>query len=213
MSVRYGAIAGIAGGTATALSGVAIEAIVKPSTTVSDQMWSYPWTSDTFVPVTVAFAGFHLLVFLGVLAFARSGAAGSGRTPRIGTTLALVGTAVFFLAELASLPISTQRMDDTGPGIVGAVFGLGVLLTAVGLVVAGLATRRAGQWRDWRRFVPLAAGIWSTALLFLSFTPALAVGVSVYGLFMAALGLAVYPRPSSAIDESRTPTTRATVLH
>lgn len=213
MSVRYGAIAGIAGGTATALSGVAIEAIVKPSTTVSDQMWSYPWTSDTFVPVTVAFAGFHLLVFLGVLAFARSGAAGSGRTARIGTTLALVGTAVFFLAELASLPISTQRMDDTGPGIVGAVFGLGVLLTAVGLVVAGLATRRAGQWRDWRRSVPLAAGIWSTALLFLSFTPALAVGVSVYGLFMAALGLAVYSRPSSAIDESRTPTTRATVVH
>lgn len=126
-SIRHLAMAGIIGGAATALFGLVVQAVVQPVSTVSDEMWRYPWPSDTFVPVTLLFAGFHLLVFLGVLGFARSGLAGPGRSARVGSVLAMVGTAEFFMAELASIPINDQRMDAPGPMIVGGIFGLGVL--------------------------------------------------------------------------------------
>jgi hypothetical protein len=204
-SIRHLAIAGIVGGGATAISGVVIQAAVQPASTVSDEMWSYPWPSDTFVPVTLLFAGFHLLVFLGVLGFARAGLAGPGRSARVGSVLAMVGTAVFFMAELASIPINDQRMDDAGPMIVGGIFGLGVLLTAVGLLLAGRTTLRAGHWRDWRRFVPLAAGIWTTALVGVSFTKALPTGVGIYGLCILVLGLALYTQPTPTRSGSARP--------
>lgn len=211
-SIRHLAMAGIIGGAATALSGMVVQAVVQPVSTVSDEMWSYPWPSDTFVPVTLLFAGFHLLVFLGVLGFARSGLAGPGRSARVGSVLAMVGTAVFFMAELASIPINDQRMDAPGPMIVGGIFGLGVLLTAVGLLLAGWATLRAGHWRDWRRFVPLAAGIWTTALVGVSVTKALPTGVGIYGLCILALGLALYTQPTPAPAGIRPPATRANVV-
>ncbi|MDQ4115914.1 MAG: hypothetical protein M3235_03025 [Actinomycetota bacterium] len=71
-----------------------IQAVVQPASTASEEMWSHPWPSHVFVPVTALFAGLHLLVFLGVLGFARSGVAGTGRSARAGSVLALVGTAV-----------------------------------------------------------------------------------------------------------------------
>lgn len=209
-SVRSGPIAGIAGGAATALSGLVIQAGVQPATTVSAEMWSYPWSSDAFIPVTLVFAGFHLLVFLGVRGFARSGVAGSGRGARVGSRLALAGTALFFLAELASLPFNEQRLDDPGPMTVGAMFGLGVTLTAVGLLLVGAATLRAGHWHGWRRYVPLAAGVWTTVLVGVSFTSALAAGVGIYGLSILALGLALYTQPTPA--SAQPPVTRATVV-
>ena len=198
-SIRHLAMAGIVGGGATAISGVVIQAVVQPASTIPAEMWSYPWPSDTFVPVTLVFAGFHLLVFLGLLGFARSGLAGPGRTARVGMRLAMAGTAVFFAAELASIPINDQRMDDPGPMIVGGIFGLAVLLTAVGLLLAGWATLRAGQWRDWRRFVPLAAGIWTAVLVGMSATSALPTGVGIYGLCILLLGLALYTQPTPAL--------------
>lgn len=50
---------------------------------------------------------------------------------RVGTALALAGTAALVAGELATIPFRDQHLDDTGPAIVGSVFGLGVLLTAV----------------------------------------------------------------------------------
>lgn len=202
--IRTNAVAGIAGGAATAVTGLVIQAVVQPASTVSDEMWSYPWSSTTFVPVTLLFAAFHLLVFVGVLGFARSGVAGTSRAARVGSALALAGTAVFFMAELASIPFNDARLDDTGPMTVGGMFGLGVVLTAVGLLSAGVATLRSGQWHDWRRFTPVAAGIWSAVLVGLSLTKALPTGVGIYGLCILVLSLALYTVPA--------PVTRAKVM-
>lgn len=212
-TVRFGAIAGMIGGAATAVSGLVIQAFVQPTSTVSPEMWSYPWPSDTFVSVTLVFTVFHLLVFLGILAFARSGVAGTTRSARVGAVLALTGTAVFVAAELASIPFSDQRMDQSGPGIVGATFGLATALTAVGLLLAGSATLRANRWLDWRRFVPLGAGVWTTVLLGVAATPAISAGVGVYGLCIFLLALAVYTQPVPASgDSQRRPTIRANAV-
>jgi len=202
-SIRRAGLLGAVGGALTVISGVVVQGIVQPASDVSDEMWSYPWSSDALVPVSLGYAAFHVLVFVGFLGFARSGVAGPGRSAHVGTVVALTGTAVLFAAEVLSIPIAEQRMDDTGAGLVGACFGLGSLLSAIGFIVAGIATVRAGRWDGWRRFVPLATGIWLAALIGLAVTPALALGVTLYGLFIVALGVALWTQPTPSTPRPR----------
>lgn len=194
--IRTAGVVGAIGGALTALSGLLVEAVVKPTTDVADDRWSYPWSGGAFVAVCVVYAGFHALVYYGVLGFARSGVAGPGRAARVGTVTALAGTAVLFLAELLSIPVADRSVDDPGAALVGACFGLGTLLSAIGFLAAGVATVRAARWDGWRRYVPLATGVWLTALVFLAMTPLLPVGVAVYGLLIVALGVAVATQPA-----------------
>lgn len=195
-SLRTAGISCIVGAAATTLGGIAVQGIVQPATTVSDHRWSYPWSSGALVPVSILWASLHVLVFVGLLGFARSGVAGHSRSARLGTTLILGGTALLFVGELASIAVRDQRTDDTGAVIVGAIFALAILLTAVGFLAAGIATVRARLWQGWRRFTPLTAGIVSCALLGLNVTKALPTGVAIYGLCLLALGVALYTQPT-----------------
>src|SRR5690348_1102015 len=130
-SLRTAGITGIVGAAATTLGGIVVQGIVQPATTVSDHRWSYPWSSSALVPVSILWASLHVLVFVGVLGFARSGVAGHGRGARVGSALALVGTALLFVGEVASIPIRDQHTNDTGAVIVGGIFADAILLTAV----------------------------------------------------------------------------------
>ena len=194
-TIRYAGIAGIVGGTATAVSGLLVQAVIQPSSTVSTDSWSYPWSAEALVPVSLIFAVLHALVFVGILGFARSGAAGRGRPARIGASLALAGTALYVVAELASIPIRDERADSLMAGVVGTAFGVATALSAIGFLMAGVASVRAGRWTGWRRVTPLATGLWLTVLIALAVTPALSAGVGIYGLFIAALGVAVVTDP------------------
>jgi hypothetical protein len=199
-SLRSAGISCIAGAAATTLGGIAVQGIVQPATTVSDHRWSYPWSSGALIPISLLWAALHILVFLGLLGFARSGLAGSSRSARVGTALALAGTALLFVGELASIPIRDQHTDDTGAVIVGAIFAVAILLTAAGFLAAGIATVRARLWHGWRRFTPLTAGIVACGLLGLNVTKALPTGVSIYGLSLLALGVALYTQPTPGPD-------------
>ncbi|MEU0090702.1 hypothetical protein [Kribbella sp. NPDC006257] len=196
LSIRRLTVAGLTGAVLTVLSGVVIEAIVKPASDVSDDRWSYPWSSDALTPVSIVFAGVHLLVFLGMLAFART-----LRRGRAGATVALAGTLLLFLAEFASIPFADQRMNETGPQVVGGAFGLGVALTAIGLLVAGVGVLRSQDWQGWQRYAPVVAGVWSLLMIGLSFTSALPVGVAIYGVTLCGLYLAVYTLHTSPGDD------------
>jgi hypothetical protein len=201
-SLRPAGMSCIVGAAATTLGGIVVQGIVQPATTVSDQRWSYPWSSGALVPISLLWASLHLLVFVGLLGFARSGLAGPSRSVRLGATLALVGTALLFVGELGSILIRDQRTDDTGAVIVGAIFGIASLLTAAGFLAAGIATLRARLWRGWRRFTPLSAGIATCVLLGLdSTTKALPTGVAIYGLCLLALGVALYMQPTPEPDK------------
>lgn len=201
-SGRTAGISCIVGAGATVLGGIVVQGIVQPATDVSDKQWSYPWSSGALVPVSLLWASLHVLVFLGLLGFARSGIAGTSRGARLGLLLALVGTALLCVGELASITIRNQRTDQTGAAIVGAIFGLAILLTAVGFLAAGVATLRVRLWRGWRRFTPLSAGIVACALLGLNSTKALPTGVALYGLCLLALGIALYTQPTPEPAES-----------
>lgn len=199
-SLRRAAIAGIVGAIGTAIGGLVVQAVVQPATTVSHDRWSYPWSSAALIPISLLWALLHVFVFYGVLGFARSHVAGSGRSARLGATLALAGTALLFVGELASIPIRDQHTDDTGATIVGAIFAAAILLTAAGFLLAGIATLRARLWRDWRRSTPLSVGIAACALLALNTTHALPAGVAVYGICLLALGVALYTEPAPTAD-------------
>ena len=195
-SLRAASISCVAGAAATALGGMVVQAIVQPATNISHDRWSYPWSSAALIPISLLWASLHVFVFYGLLGFARSGLAGTGRSARLGTTLALAGTALLFVGELASIPIRDQRSDDTGVTIVGALFAIAILLTAAGFLFAGISTLRARLWRGWRRLTPLSVGIAASLLLGLNSTHALAAGVAVYGLCLLALGIALYTEPA-----------------
>ncbi|MDQ3632097.1 MAG: hypothetical protein M3417_12665 [Actinomycetota bacterium] len=194
-SLRKAGIACIVGALITAIGGV-VSQVAQASTTVSDEMWSYPWSSGTLVPLSLLWAFAHVLILVGLLGLRRSGLAGPTRAAAVGLALALTGTALLLVGEVASIPIRDQSLDDTGPAIVGGVFGIGTLLSAIGLILAGKATMQAGLWRDWRRFTPLVTGVWTLILVGLVSTKVMAAGIAVYGLCFLGLGVALYTRPS-----------------
>ncbi len=105
--------------------------------------------------------------------------------------MAIAGTLALTAGEIAGLPIRDSLTDDTSAQAVGAVFGLGVLLSAVGFIIVGIATLRAHVWQDWRRYTPLAAGIWTSilAVLPLAIPRALPGGVGIYGACLLALAI------------------------
>jgi len=200
---RRVAIGFMGAGAATAVAGAVLQFGLEPATELSDDMWRYPWSSSgAFVAFSLFSALLHGLVIAGLVAFGRSGAAGGSRAASTGVALAVAGTALLLVGELASIPIRNAEIDDTGAGIVGAIFGLAGIVSTVGFLVTGRATLRARVWRDWRRFTPLAVGIWLTALtlLTLAVPKALHGGVGLYGVCLLAMATALYSQPAPSMS-------------
>ena len=188
--VRWAGAACALGGLVLAAGAIATQ-IVQTSTSVSDDLWRYPWSSRAAVINWAVWGSMEVLVLLGVLAWRRSGAAGSGRAARIGLPLAAIGTLLIVAGHVASMPVRNQTIHDTGAQFVAGIFTVGTVLSAIGLLLAGWATLHAGQWGDWRRFVPFAIGVVTVALVGLPLTKALPTGVALYSLGFVAFGVAL----------------------
>jgi hypothetical protein len=201
------AIAFIGAAAATAVAGAVLQFGLQPATELSDDMWRYPWTSSgAFVAFSLFSALLHGLVIVGLVAFGRSGAAGRSRAASRGVALAVAGTALLLVGELASIPIRDAEIDDPSAAIVGAIFGLASIVSTVGFLVIGWATLRAGVWHDWRRFTPLATGVWLTALtpLSLAVPKVLHAGVGFYGVCLLAMAMALYTCPAPNVAATAT---------
>jgi hypothetical protein len=193
--IRRGAVGMMVAAAVTVVAGAVLQFGLQPNTDISDDMWRYPWSSGgAFVAFSVLSATMHGLVAYGVLAFGRSGVAGRSRAATVGVPLAIAGTLRLLVGELASIPIRDATVSDSGTAIVGVVFGLASVLSAVGFLLTGWATLRAGIWRDWRRFTPLLTGVWLSALVFIApfATKALHGGVGLYGACLLGMGIALY---------------------
>jgi hypothetical protein len=196
---RHAAAAFIVAAAATAVAGAVLFFGLQPTTELSDDMWRYPWeSSGAFVVFSIFSAGLHALVALGIVAFGRSGAAGRSRTATIGVGLAVAGTALLLVGEVISIPIRNAESSDTSATIVGAVFGVGGVLSTIGFLALGRGTLGAGVWRGWRRFTPLATGAWLIAMAFLAAPTRLHGMVGVYGLCLLAMAVALYTDPAPA---------------
>ena len=189
------AIALIAGAIIHTLAGI-VGQFAQAWTVVSDDMFSYPWTSAELVVVSLAEALAFGLGLVGLAALRASGVAGPTRAARTGLGVALAGSVLFVVAELASIAVRDQPLDDGAAGAVGGVFGLATLLLGAGLAAAGVAARRAGLWEGWRPTALLACGLWTLAMLGIVLTPLMPLGVAVMGLLQAAIGTALLTRPT-----------------
>jgi hypothetical protein len=201
---RPATFAFIVGAAGTTVAGVLIQTLVIPTTDVADDRWSYPWEAGPFVAVSLVYIVLHLLVATGLVAFGRSGVAGSSRAARSGVAIAVAGTLTLTVGEIIGLPIRDGLTDDTSAQVVGAVFGLGVLLSAVGFLILGVATLRANVWCDWRRYTPLVTGIWMSILVVLplAIPKALPGCVAVYGACLLAMALALHRETRTSNDQS-----------
>ena len=188
--IRIAGAACAFGGLALAVGAVSTQ-ILQASTSVSDQLWRYPWGTRAAVINWSVWGLMEAFVLVGVLAWGRSGAAGPSRSARVGLALAVVGTLAIVAGHVASIAVRSETVDDTGAQLVGGVFALGTVLSAAGLLTAGWCTLRAGVWHGWRRFVPLSIGVVTVALIPLQLTAALPTAVAVYALGFVALGVAL----------------------
>lgn len=137
-----------------------------------------------FTAVEVVWIVVHVLLLVGLLGLYWSGAA-AGRLGQIGIGGAVLGRLVFLAAEVHAL----ARGDDETPLLPAAA-----VLTAVSMVLAGVAVVRSGRWAGWRRLVPLAVGVYPFVLMFpfvaISPEPNL-LTLAGWGVLWALLGLAL----------------------
>ena len=189
------AVALIAGATIHAIAGITTQ-IVQASTEVSDDLVRYPWTSDAYVTLSLVEALAFGLGIVGFAALRASGVTGPTRAARVGIGIALAASALFVVAQLASIAVADQHVDDDAAGAVGAMFGLATLLVGAGLTAAGVAARRAGRWESWRPTALLACGLWTLAMLGIVLTPVMPLGITVMGLLQAAIGAGLLTRPT-----------------
>jgi hypothetical protein len=174
MTLHRSSLSLLAAGAATAVAGIVVQAGVQPMTTVPDDVWSYPWTSGTFVVISLLWAVLHALVIAGLLALPRA-------------RIAIAGTALLLVGELLSIPVRDASYEDTSAIIVAVVYAFGGVLSGIGFIVAARAAH--GPQRLWLN----VTGIWLVGMLVLGMVGAVAVGVAVYGLCLFAIGATMVP--------------------
>jgi hypothetical protein len=198
------ALIGALGAAITAVGALATQLLVVPTTDVSDERWSYPWSGEALVRASLLWAVASALVLVGLVGLSRSGVAGRTRLARLGLSAALAGNALILVGQFGSILVRDQFSDDSGATAVASLFGLATVLLAAGFLLTGVMVLRAGHWRGWRRFTALATGVSGLILLGLAVTPhAVNGGIALYGLCLVALFVALATAPGPGNDEGR----------
>ncbi len=171
-----------------AASGIYL-AVVTP--VVSPERFSYPLESAQFAFIQVWFVVQHLGLLVGIIALGATGAAGLGRSPRVGQAAAVVGVALLTMTEGVAILAATAAVPSTLVTVLEVSYGISSTLIGVGLVMVGVGVLRSRTWRGWRRFLPLAIGVY----VFVPMTPALSgpfvaarLAISGWMLLFALLG-------------------------
>lgn len=170
--------------------GSLMTAAQRASSSVAKNRLSFPWEGATAVTSSLLWGGAQLLLVLGLVAFARSNAI-TGRAGRRGAWGAVVGGWMFAAAHATSVVFRDAEVDEAGAMVAITLFGVGTVVTAVGMLVAGRDVAASRIWSGWRRQTPLVFGGWSLAMIPLQFTAALPVAVAVYAATIVALGVAM----------------------
>lgn len=163
---------------------------------VSSDLINAPYSRSTFVMTESLWGICHGLAAAAFYGFLRSGLAGPGALARWGNRLALVGLAAMLPLEFAYALATGKTEDDTYVVVVGSVFGLAAVLVGIGMVLNGIATARSGGWTGWRRYLPLACGLYTFLVLIpLTFTRIDMFGISGFSFIFLLLAWAVFTRP------------------
>ncbi len=102
-----------------------------------------------------------------------------------GLALTLLGLTVLAVAEV------TWMLDM---GIADALYTIATVAMTLGLIAVGVAVLKASLWSGWRRFTPLACGLFIPLVLVPSFAlPGFAMNyaIGIWGICWLLLGLAL----------------------
>jgi hypothetical protein len=156
------------------LLGAAQTAIVLAwSPQVSDDRYSYPFTSLGHSVAQTTFFLQHLPLVAGVAVLLTLPAVRASRTARIATWAAMVGLVLLTAMELITVVARNAATDSSTATLVNNLYGPPVIIIGAGLVVAGIALLRRGSkgWAGarWLPALVLLVGVY----VFVPLTPAI----------------------------------------
>lgn len=128
---------------------------------------------ESFIPVQAPSSEFvfrqvlvgisYVLLLIGVIGLVLSGAAGNSWLAKIGLGIALLGSFLFIPSEIILLLVRVE--------LGGALLTICMLLTGLGMLLAGIAVLRTRRWPGWSRYTPLICGLY----IFVVLIPAFAI--------------------------------------
>lgn len=170
--VRLGALLCMAGGAGLFILAVASLGVPELALGAAPLIW-----------LQVLLAACHVGQMAGIAAVGLSGAV--GRAGVAGVWLAGAGAATFAVAELTAL--ASRPGSETA-------FGVGSLLTVVGLSIAGGSVLRQGRWNGPGRFLPVVLGAYNVVMLVVLIVgpvPLAVAALALNGLLWALLGWSI----------------------
>lgn len=182
-------------GAVVATAGAVVTGSIPTSVPTTNM--SYPYSPTVYSITQILWAVLQLLMFLGTLGLARSGAVGTSRLGQIGVWIAAVGMAAIVPCVAGFAFIASETTDSSAAIALNAVVGVASNLAGLGFVLAGIAVLRARHWQGWHRFVPLLCGLY----VFVALTPIIAAfpglffwGLAGWNACFILLGLALTQR-------------------
>lgn len=143
-----------------------------------------------------------LLLLAGLVGLWRTGVASGGKLGQVGLAAAISATGVLIVAELVEPFIGAGAEP---------IYSIASPLLGLGMVLAGIAALRARRWTSWRRFTPLACGLYILLVLLPVFAvsgPNYAV-LTVFDLCWLALGAALWSSTASVAASLGSPSVGA----
>ena len=180
-----GAVIGVISGLVTAF--------IPPA--VTSDWYSYPYTPTGFRVAELVFILNHVLLLVGILGLARSGAAGTGLLGRVGLWISVLGIATLTLCEVGAITLATSPYPSPRTDFIDMAYGVASILIGVGLVLAGVAVVRASVRAGWHRFVALVCGVSVFVIVIPGVFGSFLAGrlaITVWMLMFVALGWALY---------------------
>ena len=157
-----------------------------------------PWSQSQTTAFYVAEAFFvviQLLLLVGFFGIWWSQGIGRGIFGKIAFGLGALGHILFVLLEAHSL-----ILGDLSP-----LFPLAPLVSAVGILLTGIAVLVAKQWQGWTRWIPLLTGLYPWLFMFpfvfITGEPS-DYAIGLWGLVRLVLGLAIYTQAATQVSTS-----------
>jgi hypothetical protein len=201
--VRRGGLLGLAAG----LVGAAITLLTQFATpAVPAGQTGYPWVPAMFVLLGLLLTAVRIGFVALIAALSMSGVSGRGATARTGLVLALLGFAAQAIAQFLLLFATGSPANAPYPAAITLLMSIAPVLVAVGLILAGVGALRTKAWLNWRRLMPLAAGVVTAMLVATYFSSDIYNwGMTLWCCILAILGAALATQPRVYASRSSIP--------